>query len=114
MTESFQLKHENLIKQENEIKEELQNKVTKAKEKLENFLSESNEVIRDCETINKGFKFWEKEEEKNAKKKNMVKTISYISKINSNLQYSNSLLVTLMKNLDMSFQEELTNIKYEE
>ena len=44
----------------------------------------------------------------------MIKTLSYITKINSILQYSNSLLVTLMKNLDMSFQEELTNIKYEE
>ena len=31
-----------LIKQENDIKEKLQNEVTKYKEQLENFLSESN------------------------------------------------------------------------
>ena len=114
ITESFKLKHENLIKQENEMKEELQNKVTQAKEKLENFLSESYDVIRDCETINKGFKFWEKEKEKNIMKKNMIKTLSYIAKINSNLKYSNSLLVTLMKNLDVKFHEKPTTVKYEE
>ena len=114
ITESFKLKHENLIKQENEMKEELQNKVTQAKEKLENFLSESYDVIRDCETINKGFKFWEKEKEKNIMKANIIRTLSYIAKINSNLKYSNSLLVTLMKNLDVKFQEKPTTIKYEE
>ena len=44
----------------------------------------------------------------------MIKTLSYITKINSILQYSNSLLVTLMKNLDMKFQEKSTKVKYEE
>ena len=44
----------------------------------------------------------------------MIRTLSYIAKINSNLKYSNSLLVTLMKNLDVKFQEKTTNIKYEE
>ena len=43
----------------------------------------------------------------------MIKTLSYITKINSILQYSNSLLVTLMKNLDMKFQEKSTKFKYE-
>ena len=40
VTKSFEIKHEKLIKQENEIKEELQNKVTQTKEKWENFLTE--------------------------------------------------------------------------
>ena len=44
----------------------------------------------------------------------MIKTLSYIAKINSNLKYSNSLLVTLMKNLDVKFHEKPTTVKYEE
>ena len=109
ITKSFEIKHEKLIKQENELKEELQNKVTQTKEKLENFLSKSNGVIRICEKINKGVKILEKESEKN-----MIKVLSYISKMNSNKNDINFLLVTLMKNLDMNFLEEQTNIKYKE
>ena len=44
----------------------------------------------------------------------MIKTLSYIIKINSIFQYSNSLLLTLMKNLDVKFQGGPANIKYEE
>ena len=107
VTKSFEIKHEKLIKEENELKEELQNKVTKTKEKLENFLNDSNQVIRISEKIKKGIISMEKEENKN-----MIKVLSYVAKINSNKIESNSLLVTLMKNLDMSFQEEQTNINY--
>ena len=106
ITKSFEIKHEKLIKQENELKEELQNKVTQTKEKLENFWSKSNGVIRICEKINKGIKILEKESEKN-----MIKVLSYISKMNSNKNDINFLLVTLMKNLDMNFLEEQANNK---
>ena len=37
LTNSFEEKHLNLTKKENEIREELQNEVTKIKEKLENY-----------------------------------------------------------------------------
>ena len=110
VSKSFEKKHEKLIKQENEIKEELQNKVTQIKEKLENFLTESNEVIRICDKINKGIKSMEKEKDN---EKNMIKVLSYISKMNDNKDEANSLLVSLMKNIEMNFQEEQTNIKYE-
>ena len=43
----------------------------------------------------------------------MIRTLSYIIKINSIFQYSNSLLLTLMKNLDIKFQEKSTKVKYE-
>ena len=46
MTKSFEIKHEKLIKEENDLRENLQNEVTKVKEKLENFLSESNKLIK--------------------------------------------------------------------
>ena len=110
VSKSFEKKHEKLLKQENEIKEELQNKVTQIKEKLENFLTESNEVIRICDKINKGIKSMEKEKDN---EKNMIKVLSYISKMNDNKDEANSLLVSLMKNIEMNFQEEQTNIKYE-
>ena len=109
VSKSFELKHEKLIQQENELKEELQNKVTQTKEKLENFLTESNNIIKVWEKIKKGIKSLETEENKN-----MIKILSYIAKINSNKNESKSLLTTLIKNLDMEFQEEQTNIKYED
>ena len=43
----------------------------------------------------------------------MIKILTYVAKINSNKNDSNSLLATLMQNLDMKFQEEQTQIKYE-
>ena len=109
ITKSFERRHEKLIIQENELKEELQNKVTQTKEKLENFLSESNRIINIGEKINKGINKLEKETEKN-----MIKILSYISKINTNINETNDLLSKLMKNLNLSFQEEETNIKYQE
>ena len=109
ITKSFERRHEKLIIQENELKEELQNKVTQTKEKLENFLSESNRIINIGEKINKGINKLEKETEKN-----MIKILSYISKINNNKNETNDLLSKFMKNLNLSFQEEETNIKYQE
>ena len=79
--------------------------MTQTKEKLEIFLTESNEI---CEKINKGIKSLEKEE------KNMIKVLSYVAKMKSNKDETNSVLIKLMKNLDMKFQEDQTNIKYEE
>ena len=54
ISKSFELKHEQLYKEEKDLIENLQNEVTKIKEKLENFLSESNNIIRICDKINKG------------------------------------------------------------
>ena len=54
---SFELKHEQLIKEEKEIKDKLDNEVTKIKEKLEEYLSLSNTLIRNYEKINKGKKY---------------------------------------------------------
>ena len=53
-TKSFELKHEKLIKEEKEIKDKLDNEVTKIKSKLEEHLSFANSLIRNYEKINKG------------------------------------------------------------
>ena len=111
VTKSFEKKHEKLIKEENDLKEKLQNEVTKIKEKLEIFLSKSNNVIKSSERINKGIKIIENEKEE---EKNMIKYLSYVSKINKNIKEINILSNELMKNLKISFNENKNYINYEE
>ena len=109
LTNSFVQKHEKLIKIENNLKEELQIEITKVKEKLENFWSRANTQIKKNEMINKGIKRIKNEEEKN-----MIKTLTYISKINKNQKEMKTLQRELMKSIKFTYQEEDSNIKYEE
>ena len=74
---------------------------------MENFLSESNELIRINEKINKGIKIFQKDKEKN-----IIKTLSYISTINKSKKKCNSLIGKLMKNFKISFNEEKCNIEF--
>lgn len=90
------------------MQDKLQTEVTKVKELLENNLSKSNTLIIINEKINNGIKFLEKEG------KNMLKTLSYISKISKNKKDVQILLQKLMKNLKINFIEEECTIKYEE
>jgi len=108
VTEYFKRKHEELIKKEKDIKDNLQIEVTKTKEKLEEYLSFSNKIIKDIERINKGIKTLEKEE------KNMLKILSYVSKINKNDKEMKKLYDTCMRNIKISFEERENKIKYEE
>ena len=108
LTQSFLLKHEQLIKEENDLKENLQNEVTKVKEKLENYLSESNNEIKISERIKKGIKKMENEEN------NIIKLLSYLSKINKTQKNMNKLFQNLMKNININYEKEKNNIKYEE
>ena len=90
------------------MKEKIQSEVTKIKEKLENYLSESNRIIKINEKINKGVKLFEKEE------KSMIKTLSYVSKINKNQKKASTLFQELMKNIKIAFNEKDNDIKYDE
>jgi len=54
--EYYKRKHEELIKKEKEIKDNLQIEVTKTKEKFEEYLSFSNKIIKDIERIIKELK----------------------------------------------------------
>ena len=95
ITKSYEIKHEKLTLEENEIKENLQIEVTKIKEKIENFLTECNDKIRISEKINKGISKLE-----NEKEKNILKVISYISKINK-----------IHKEMEILFKELLKSSK---
>ncbi len=105
---SFEKKHEQLIKEENCLKENLQNEVTKVKEQLEYCLSESNRLIKISEKINKGIKILEKE------KKNMIKILSYVSNINKNQKEMKALFQKLMRSIKISFNEKDCNMKFNE
>ena len=109
VTKSYKIKIEKLIKEENDLKEKLKTEVTKVKEKFENYLSQINNISKICEKIKKGMKIMENEEEKN-----MIKTLSYVSKINKSKKEMDKLTKELMKNIKISFIEEESKIKYEE
>ena len=87
-----------MILEENKLKEKLQNEVTKIKEKLEYSLTESSELIKINEKLNKGFKILENEEEKN-----IIKNLSYISKMNKNKNGMKKIIGELMKSLNTVF-----------
>ena len=104
----FKEEHEKLIKEENNLIEKLQNEVTKTKEKLENFLSNINELIRINEKINKGIKIFQKEGEKI-----IIKDLSYISSITKNKKEIISLDAKLMNNIKISLNKEKYDINYD-
>ena len=79
------------------------------KEKLENFLSETNKSISSNEKINKGIKILENEHNDN-----LISILSYISKINKLNKINKELTGKLMKNLKISFDKKNNNIIYNE
>ena len=61
-----------------------------------------------CERINKGIKKLENENEKN-----MIKNLTYISKINKNEKKINKLLQENIKNIIIKFEEDKIDIKFD-
>ena len=108
ITEYFNIKRAKLIKEEKDMKDNLQIEVTKTKEKLEEYLSFSNKIIRNIEKINKGIQALEKEE------KNVIKLLTYVSKINKNDKEIRKLFQVLMRNIKISFEEKENKVIYEE
>ena len=108
VTKSYIKKHEILLIEENELKDKLQNEVTKIKEKLEIFLSESNNNIKINERIKKGIKNFKNED------KNMIKVLSFVSRINKNKKNNIKLFSELMKNIKIKYEEDKNKINYEE
>jgi hypothetical protein len=105
---SFLKRHEQLRLEENNLKENLQNEVTKVKEKLELHLTEANKLVRENERIIKGINSMKNEDE------NLIKKLSYVSKINKKTKDIMIFFSELMRNLEISFQEEQNKIIYEE
>ena len=97
-----------MIREENNLKENLEINVTKIKEKLECFLSECNNKIKISERITKGLKKLENQE------KNNIKILSFISKINKTHKNNYKILQELIKSIKFNYEEQKSNIKYEE
>lgn len=108
----FEEKHKKLLEEEKNLIENLQNEVTKIKEKLEKNLSECNRIMKINERIIKGIEKMKKDKE--TENNNMIKKLTYISKINRNQKDINELLNQAMKNTKINFEEDKNNIKYEE
>ena len=109
-TKSFELKHEKLYNEEKKIKDKLDNEVTKIKSKLEEYLSLTNSLIRNYEKLNKGIKILNNNEKN--QNINLIKSLTYVSKLNSNKKDMGIITQKLMKNLKLDFLDD--NIKYEE
>ena len=107
-TKYYELKREKLKKEEEDLKETLKTETPKIKQQLEINLSEVVSLLKTSEKILKGIKSFEKEE------KIIIKTLSYVSKINKTQKEMRILFQELMKNLKISFIEEKSTIKYDE
>ena len=94
----FEEEHNKLYKEENNLREKFQTEVTKKKEYLQNYLSETEELIRNYNKINKGIKILEKEEN------NIIKKLSYVSNINKNIKKMNQLIDEFITNLKLSLE----------
>ena len=105
----FELKIERLIKEENDLRDNLQNEVTKVKEKLEIFLSQLNNVIKTNEKINKGIQKLRKDDDKS-----IIKSLTYVSKINKNKNEIQKILQQLMRNIKINLDEKESKIKFDE
>ena len=75
---------------------------------MENILSEIYNLVNINEKINKGIQKFDKEE------KNIIKVLSYISKINENKKNINILLKQSIKGITFSYLKEKSDINYEE
>ena len=86
----------------------MQLEVTKAKENLENFFSLSNNEIKMGERINKGIKKIKNEE------KSMMKTLSYLSKINKSQKEMEKLSVSLIQSINFSYEQNESSLKFDQ
>ena len=109
ITASFEEQHIKLNHRENELKSDLDIKVTQIKNQLENFLIESHDIITSCERAEKANKYYEKKNDGNE-----IKTLFYISKINKLNEKAKELFQKPIKNLDIYFNSDLNNIDYKD
>ena len=81
VTKSYKIKIEKLKKEEEDLKEQLRTEVTKIKEQFEINTSDVDNLLKTRQKIIKGLQALEKEEN------TMIKTLSYVSKINTIILY---------------------------
>ena len=110
LKEEYEMNNEKLLREENNLKELLENKVTEIKEKLENALSNTYNIIKVNEKIDKGIKILTKKQEE----KNIIVNLSYVSKINKNKKELKLISKKPMKNVEISLNQDKNNINFDE
>ena len=105
---SCQEKIEKARKEKEELQLKLNTEVTKIKIELEKCLSEIDKEIRIKIKINKGI------ERLNGINQNNLLNLNYLSKINKSIKKMKRINWKLMKNINISYEEDKNNIKYEE
>ena len=110
ITISFKKKHEDLTNKENDLKDALKIEVTKMKEKLEEYYSETNKEIKEGERLNKIINSFEKDEEG----KSLIKELTYISYLNKKKKEIEKFILQLMKNIKITYKEDEEILKLDE
>jgi len=108
--ESFKKQHDNLTKIEKELNDDLMKNVTKVKEELENYISQSIDIIKTNEKIGKCVLYFEKNKEKSNPA--IIKTLSYISEIEKNNEKIFLFINEPMKNMNIAFNENKNTLEY--
>ena len=108
ITSYFEQEHRKLNEREEKLKYELDLKVTEIKDELEKYFRESSNILLSYERLSKAMKNYEKN-------KNIceIKTLCYISKINSINNETITLFKKPIKNLEISFHDNNT-LNYKE
>ena len=108
ITSYFEEEHRKLNEREEKLKYELDLKVTEIKDELEKYFRESSNILLSYERLSKAMKNYEKN-------KNIceIKTLCYISKINSINNETITLFKKPIKNLEISFYDNNT-LNYKE
>lgn len=101
ITKSFEEQRIKLNEKENEIKYQLDIKVTKMKEELEKFLTEANDILISCERTEKATKYFEKKNNDND-----IRYLYYISEINKNNEKAKEFFDKQINNMNISLKND--------
>ena len=104
ITNSFEEQRIKLNEKEKALKSELDLNVTKLKDKLEKFYTESNNILSSCEKMIKAIQNYEKNNDNNS----TIKTLCYISKVNQVNVEIKELLKKPFHNTEISFENDNT------
>ena len=111
ITETYKRRHLLLNEEENQVKLNLDKKVSEIKIYLEKNLNQSNELILSYEKMNKANEYY-KNNDSEIRNENNIRNLYYISEINKNIEKSKSFIIKPIMNSEISFNKFNCNISY--
>ena len=109
ITETYKRRHLLLNEEENQVKLNLDKKVSEIKIYLEKNLNQSKELILSFEKMNKANDYYKNNDSEN---ENNIRNLYYISEINKNIEKSKSFIIKPIMNSEISFNKFNCNISY--